>query len=381
MARKPIFQLASEPPSGGSAARDGKFAIMSRSVGATSTADFVRRMLEQVSDDTFLALVSASRESVTSKRLDSVRRMICNQIDLGKMNDECQAAIAEFVGFSLQGSEGRTWRVATAAEFEEMLEKKCGTKLAPRVVGRDQPLQLVGRRDVQSWSLIENLCSISLFGGQYEGTDLDFELSGQFEHITITDESNRIILQRAVVVRRCVIELDLGGAEVIGGLTALRNAVLKYLQRENTDHLVITVGGSARKPHLTVEVKLEAIVAIGIVRPLQSADPNLIDELASVCWLTGVAPNSTVTAEVRIFDSDLQDRPSSDVALEVTDDDLNGPAVAAKSDRPLSADHRARILMHMWKLAQRSGQNAEPGALTLAYDARSYRDPNQNDKS
>jgi len=78
---------------------------------------------------------------------------------------------------------------------------------------------------------------------------------------------------------------------------------------------------------------------------------------------------------VRIYGAELQDQEPPKDALGTANDDADEPALAQKKDRPLAADDRVRIMMHLWKIAkdaERNPDRREPGVLTLSYDARTF---------
>jgi hypothetical protein len=227
-------------------------------------------------------------------------------------------------------------------------------------------VNLDSRRDDASWSLLGNLCSIMLLGGQYEGADLDFELSGQPTRITITDEARRILVQREVVVKHCIVEFNLGGAEIQGGLTAMKRAVSAFLEREEASHLLIEVGGSARAPRLTVQV-LEG--AIGLARPLVRPRAHEEEDDQPTCWLAEVKVGTKVSARVWIYGAELQDQEPSKEALSGAEGDQEEPAIGRRGGNPLKADDRIRIMTHLWKLAAKAEQDPEnraPGVLSLS---------------
>ena len=362
--------------------QEGKIDVLLRHAKVESVTDFVRKLLQAVADDHFLALVGSPRatvkESTLRAKIDSISRMLREQVSKNQLNREYEAAVFAWIGIDLRGDSGKVWREGTAAELNALLERRqpSGAATTPRqAVRRSDPsaANLISRRDGASWSLIESLCSIVLFGGEYEGTDLDFELCGQATRITIPDETGkRILLQRDVVVRHCVVDLHLGGAEIRGGLIALKRVVAAYLAREEAKHLYIEVGGSARAPQLIVHVREGAL---DVVRPLVVPPKDLDNEPQPSCWLTAVSPGTKVSARVRIFDSALQDYEPAQVALSDASGEKDEPAISRKGDRPLSEDERVRIMMHLWKCgtaAERNPDRREPGALNASYDARTF---------
>jgi hypothetical protein len=203
--------------------------------------------------------------------------------------------------------------------------------------------------------------------------ELDFELSGQPTRVTITDETGRrILLQREVIVKRCVVELYLGGAKVYGGLTSLKLRVSSFLSRADAKHLMIDVGGSARAPYLVVQVRQGHL---GVVRPISGSASEINGEDQSGCWLVEVKHGVEITGRVRIYGADLQDSDPKDEALATSRDEEDEPAIVRKGDRPLSVDDRARIMMHLWKRAMMSDAGdgtQEPGVLTLSIDERVF---------
>lgn len=343
--------------------------------------EFVRLLLAAVSDARFLALTKTPRAEIGAQlesKIDSIRRMMSEQARKNRLRVDYEEAIAEFIGFCLSGDKGRIWRKGSATDFAQMLDDRSGDgdpTSDDRQASPPPPstANLDSQRDGASWSLIESLCSIILFGNQDGRTDLDFELSGQPTSVTIADETGRrVLLQREVVVKHCVVELHLGGAEIHGGLTALKRAVSSFLRRPDARHLMIDVGGSARAPRLTVQVREGAI---GVARPLLGPPSTETGEAQTVCYLVEVRPGTRLTALVRIYGTELQDLEPAHEALVGSEEADAEPAVASGRGRPLAVDDRVRIMMHLWKLAEHAKRNPderEPGVLTLSYDARSF---------
>jgi hypothetical protein len=305
-----------------------------------------------------------------AEMLGVARKTLIDQRDSGRLSSYVQGVLAEKLKFRLDWPQ---WLAGTAEEFRERyleehrIEAETATSPPPSAANLDS------QWDGKSWSLIESLCSIILFGNQDGRTDLDFELTGQPTSITITDETGReILLQRDVVVKHCIVELHLGGAEIHGGLTALKGVVASFLRRPDARHLMIDVGGSARAPRLIVQVREGAI---GIARPLLGSPSAETGEAQSACYLVEVQPGAKVTALVRIYGAELQDQEPANEALSSPEGDEGEPAIAQKRDRPLAADDRVRIMMHLWKLArsaERDPDRREPGVLVLSYDARTF---------
>jgi hypothetical protein len=233
---------------------------------------------------------------------------------------------------------------------------------------------LSSRRTGPAWALDAQLCGVTLLGGQYQAADLDFEVSGQPTRLTITDETGlRIIMQREIVVKHCILELDLGGAELHGGLTAMKRAVDTFLKGPEGAHLFVTVSGSATTPRLTIQARDGAI---GLFRPL--VNPGSHDgEPEPLCWLAGVLPDTELVARVRMYGAELQDRPVEETGLAGAsgpDDDVPRPIARAKGAE-LSTDDRVKLMRRLWEMAKANEQNPdrmEPGVITLAFDVRKY---------
>lgn len=223
-----------------------------------------------------------------------------------------------------------------------------------------------GTRQGAAWALKEILASILLFSGQYDGADLDFEISGGADTITITDEESRILLQRKLELKHCIIEIDLGGAQIRGGLERLQSVVDQNTKARGLTHLGVEVRGSARSPRLILSVFSGEL---GILRPLNRPAGGLDEDARSLIALDDVTDGTLITARVRVYDWALQDRELTQASLAQFRDDGEAP-VGQRHDRSLPVDDRVRIMMHLWKEAARDerGPRQMPGQLVLSID-------------
>jgi hypothetical protein len=187
--REEIFELRRLEGSGNQPPRRGKFDIVLVHTKTGTATEFVRRLLKDAPIERVLELIGIPRPDTETeiwrRKVESFARQMGEQIKRERLNRRTQEAMAAFVGFSLEGRQGKLWRDGTAEQFAEMLATTPSSAEPPpdqtayRPASPPQTANLDGQRGGPSWSLLENLCSILLLGGQYDGADLDFELSGQ----------------------------------------------------------------------------------------------------------------------------------------------------------------------------------------------------------
>ena len=108
------------------------------------------------------------------------------------------------------------------------------------------------------------LASVTLYADQDDVAQLGVEVTGRAAVITVPDAHGQPLFQGEIVVLRCQLDFDLGGAQVVGDVTALQKVVAAYLDRTHLEHVFISAGGSAVEPSLVLQVKSGAL---GVIRP------------------------------------------------------------------------------------------------------------------
>jgi hypothetical protein len=170
-----IHELRGQKAVGVAPPRRGKIDVILARTGARDITDFVRKLLNESSNERFQSLIKTAKASLDDKTLkiktDSISRMLRHQVSKNRLSVEYAEAIAEYCGFTLEGEQGRIWRTGTADQFSDMLEKslKRDAPVSSDPPARRQPPaaeNLESQRISVAWSLLSSLCSIILFGNQ-----------------------------------------------------------------------------------------------------------------------------------------------------------------------------------------------------------------------
>lgn len=310
---------------------------------------------------------------------DSLRSIMNRRTDT--LLPEHEACFAKVCRFRIDWDE---WETGTAVAFKARYEAEHKS-----TVDADEPMKISPellralRVPVPETKLITTrgtptavaaqFASVMTFVDQTDIRRLSLEISGQPWMFTIADETGRPIMQRNIVLLRGQVELQLGGTELVGGLSALKQVVASYANQSLAEGVSLTVAGSARAPIIGFEVHRDYLDVLrpGFHPPLTAdATEHAEPPDALLCLLDGLQDGTEVSTLVRAYHKDfylMPDKPSESVGM--------ASPIGQLGTVPLTTEEQQRIMALLWELSLEGERGGRvPGEIVVAYDSRIYKE-------